>query len=226
MTEQQNKASHWLITINNPNGDDREQVKNLPKWVKRFKYQDEVGENGTLHIQGYIHTETVRMSAIKKWLPRAHIEICRNKDAAMKYVEKPETSVPGTQHDVKNTVEQVTMMQNLVRLCQYQPKILEHLLRQNNRPGALPKEMLTGDKLYSEEYWGCVNMILDENPDLISTYTMPQYHKAWVHCRPAILGVYRQQLENDRTAGQPDRNEIIEPPDFECPVCGEKDCSH
>lgn len=49
------RASWWSITINNPTDGDREAVKseNWPTWVKRFKLQEEVGENGTLHIQGH-----------------------------------------------------------------------------------------------------------------------------------------------------------------------------
>ncbi|AJD07477.1 replication-associated protein [Odonata-associated circular virus-1] len=221
------KASHWLLTLNNPTADDRERCKNLPKWVKRFKFQDEIGESGTLHIQGYIHTETVRLSALKKWFPRGHFEVCRNPKAAENYAGKEETSVPGTQHDFKNTVEQVTMMDNLIRLCDIQPKIIDHLIRQN-AVSTDAKQVLTGKQLYQEEYWGCVNVILEENPDLISTYTMPQYCKAWVNCRPAILNAHRvRQYENERTAGQPDKNEIITPEDLttnECLICSKEKC--
>jgi len=172
------------------------------------------------------------MSAIKKWLPRAHIEICRNKDAAITYVEKEETAVPGTQHDVKSTVEQVTMMDNLLRLCEGQAKVMEQLIKEQVKE----TKTMTKKQLYEEEYWRMVNLILEDNPDLISTYTMPQYTKAWINCRSAILTLWRQKEEKERTAGQPDRNEV-EPPELTlifCPICEgnfpegdlEKYCEH
>lgn len=60
-------------------------------WVKDAQGQLEQGENGTPHIQGLLKTESVRFSAVKKLLPRAHIEKARNTFALVQYVAKEET---------------------------------------------------------------------------------------------------------------------------------------
>lgn len=88
----------WSITINNPSEEDRRLLKECPGWVKETVYQDEVGTEGTLHIQGMIKAKyTIKFNAIKQWLPRAHIEKARNAQALMNYVKKTETAVEGTQ---------------------------------------------------------------------------------------------------------------------------------
>lgn len=88
----------WSITINNPSEDDRTALKTWPSFVKETVYQDEVGENGTLHIQGMVKCKyTVKFQSIKKWLERAHIEKARNSEALKNYVMKAETAIPGTQ---------------------------------------------------------------------------------------------------------------------------------
>lgn len=53
--------------------------------------QMEKGEEGTEHYQGMLKTPQVRFSAVKKLLPRAHIELAKNVVALAKYVSKQET---------------------------------------------------------------------------------------------------------------------------------------
>jgi len=88
----------WSITINNPTEEDRRLLTERPGWIKEITHQDEVGEEGTLHIQGAVKAKyTVKFSAVKKWLPRAHIEVARNAQALFNYCKKSETAVEGTQ---------------------------------------------------------------------------------------------------------------------------------
>lgn len=95
----------WSITINNPTDADRSALKTWPSFVKETVYQDEIGENNTLHIQGMVKCKyTVKFQAIKKWLERAHIEKARNSEALKNYVMKAETAVAGTQ--VSDSVSQ------------------------------------------------------------------------------------------------------------------------
>jgi len=90
------KASCWSITINNPTDDDHaqwESLKSLP-WVKMVNGQLEQGENDTPHIQGMVTTEYGRFfEKLKQALPRAHIEIAKNKFALANYVNKTETRI-------------------------------------------------------------------------------------------------------------------------------------
>lgn len=82
------RANCWSITINNPS--DEELRPTLPaKWV--LTGQIEKGKEGTVHYQGMLTTPQVRFSAVKKVLPRAHIEPAKNKTALQKYVSKEDT---------------------------------------------------------------------------------------------------------------------------------------
>jgi len=88
MTERM-RGTCWSITINNPIDSDFD-VKHLPaKW--RLSGQMELGKEGTPHYQGMLTTPQVWFSAVKKVLPRAHIELAKNKLALQKYVSKEDT---------------------------------------------------------------------------------------------------------------------------------------
>lgn len=163
------RSTWWSITINNPTDDDRSALAAPPTFVKRIKYQDEVGENGTLHIQGAVNTAQCRMSMLKQWLPRAHLEPARDKHALMAYVEKTETAVEGTQHDVK-----VPFMSCAAALKRLAKVILEELK-------LTPVIVMMKDK--KEHYfWDAVNWIIrNEDMELISLYSQPQIFRAWVN---------------------------------------------
>lgn len=90
------RASYWLVTINNPTDEDRHTLKSPPDYVKQLWYQDEIGEEGTLHIQLCANTTQIRFSQLKEWLGRGHIEAARNSAACKNYCKKKESSVPGT----------------------------------------------------------------------------------------------------------------------------------
>lgn len=104
------KACCWSVTINNPTDDDHKQWASLVSlpWVREVTGQLEKGEEGTLHIQGMVRTQSVRFAALKKALPRAHIEPARNAAALAKYVAKEATRIAptiqiktATQHDIQ-----------------------------------------------------------------------------------------------------------------------------
>lgn len=90
------RGSWWSITINNPTQEDYDILKVPHQMVREMWYQTEIGEQGTKHIQMCLNTTQQRFSAIKNWLPRAHIELARNKDALKKYCQKSATSVSGS----------------------------------------------------------------------------------------------------------------------------------
>jgi len=95
------RASMWGITLNNPTPAELEKMRypNLPNFVISIKHQQEIGESGTLHVQCALKTTSRDFTTIKKYLPRAFIEIARNQDALNNYVQKIETAVPGTQYE-------------------------------------------------------------------------------------------------------------------------------
>lgn len=101
------RATAWSITINNPTDADRQRIELLKvnKWFREWKAQDEIGEDGTLHIQAFLRTEQIRFSSIKKALPRAHIEVARNIPALANYVHKDDETAAGNREHVKADTE-------------------------------------------------------------------------------------------------------------------------
>lgn len=85
------QARAWCFTVNNP----AFPVDELPH-VDHERYvvwQLEKGENGTLHIQGYIELDRpTRLTALKTWLPTAHFEVRRGtREQARDYCMKADT---------------------------------------------------------------------------------------------------------------------------------------
>jgi len=78
-----------------------------------MKGQMEKGEEGTEHYQGMLLTPQVRFSQVKKVLPRAHIELAKNRNALEKYVTKTETRI----------AEVATISSNIPTLFDYQHTI-------------------------------------------------------------------------------------------------------
>ena len=70
------RSRTWCFTLNNPTPEEKKYIKEND--LKEFSYiivGEEVGEQGTPHLQGYIEFENQRtFKAVKKLLPRCHIE--------------------------------------------------------------------------------------------------------------------------------------------------------
>jgi len=91
--KQDNRATAWSVTINNPTDTDEEQIRVARQKGWKVEGQLEVGKEGTPHYQLIVKTPQVRFSALKSAFPRAHVEVCRNKAALQTYVNKEETRV-------------------------------------------------------------------------------------------------------------------------------------
>lgn len=85
------RASHWSLTINNPEPSDYEAIDRARQKGWRVTGQEEKGKEGTPHLQLHLATPQVRFSAVKKLFTRAHIEIARNPMALEAYVNKDDT---------------------------------------------------------------------------------------------------------------------------------------
>lgn len=71
-------ARAWCFTLNNYTEDDVLLLEQPSDLVRYLVCGREVGESGTPHLQGYIvFHKPQRMAALKKMLPRAHIERAR-----------------------------------------------------------------------------------------------------------------------------------------------------
>ncbi len=84
----------WSFTLNNHT------TKEVEQWhtdiqefkIKKFRMQEEIGKNGTPHLQGAVtFKNTVRLYTVKNLLPRAHWEPAKNTEALYKYCRKVDT---------------------------------------------------------------------------------------------------------------------------------------
>ena len=76
------------------------QVKATPAWLRYAIYQEEVGENGTHHFQGYLELSSPqRIAALKRAFPefeRAHFEVARgSQEQCIAYCSKEDTRIDG-----------------------------------------------------------------------------------------------------------------------------------
>lgn len=78
----------WCYTINNFTEEDRNGLRALKCSYNVFGY--ERGDEGTPHLQGYVQLATQKtLSAMKKIMPRAHLEIRKGTiDQAVDYCKK------------------------------------------------------------------------------------------------------------------------------------------
>lgn len=85
------RATSWSLTLNNPTSADEECINLARQNGWKVEGQLEKGKKGTPHYQIYLQTPQVRVAAVKKMFPRAHIEVARNAAALKAYVHKEET---------------------------------------------------------------------------------------------------------------------------------------
>lgn len=91
------QARRWCFTLNNPSDDQQQGTLELSMHMRGAVYQVERGEQGTLHLQGYVEfTRPMRLGALKTIMPRAHWEPARGTAGQAKaYCTKEESRVNG-----------------------------------------------------------------------------------------------------------------------------------
>lgn len=83
-TPRREKSRNWCFTLNNYAAMELDKIEDYHKGHPEtyIIYGKETGDEGTPHLQGYIHLITPQaMSYIKKIVPRAHIEKCKGSPA-------------------------------------------------------------------------------------------------------------------------------------------------
>ena len=97
-TIQISPSKHWCFTLNSYSQTHIDYILNIDKEiVPKYVFQEECGESGTAHLQGYLCFGTKKRphSVFKKeW--GAHWEKCRNIKASIKYCQKEDTRKEGT----------------------------------------------------------------------------------------------------------------------------------
>jgi len=92
-TKQSSPSKHWCFTLNNHTNEDIEMIKNIDRSiVPTYVFQEETGENGTPHLQGYLCFKTKKrpMSVFGK-TNKIHWEKCKNIKASIDYCQKIDT---------------------------------------------------------------------------------------------------------------------------------------
>jgi len=85
----------WCITINNWDASDKFALNYLFKKCNYGIYGEEVGKQGTPHLQAYIHlANPLSLEVLKKSLPRAHFTVANGSDEENKaYCSKDNTNI-------------------------------------------------------------------------------------------------------------------------------------
>lgn len=90
------RKRHWCFTVNNYTNDDIAQIHKEKELLscKSYCFQEEKGESGTPHLQGVISYKNAKtLSMMRKILPKAHWEVCRNVVASYAYCSKKDTRI-------------------------------------------------------------------------------------------------------------------------------------
>lgn len=119
----------WLFTLNNYTNEDILSITDPVKSQKyQYIFQEEKGEMGTEHLQGYLkYHKKVSFNEVKKLMPKAHIEQAKNKYACMNYCKKAETR---NGKIYKNFEPEVVIKQQYVSLEDQKKEAWEQIRRE------------------------------------------------------------------------------------------------
>jgi len=89
---QPSPAKHWFFTLNNYSETDIDKISSIvPEICDSWIFQEETGENGTPHLQGYICFKKKDRPFNKFDNKKIHWEKCKSPKDAIKYCSKEET---------------------------------------------------------------------------------------------------------------------------------------
>ena len=167
MTDRQtDRSTNWAVTAFGNDITLLEDAKSYPSYVKKvFGGREVCPDSGREHFQGHIQLHTQqRLSAIKKWLPTAHLEIARNHKASIAYSMKSDTA-SGSKNEVINPrpfIDNQTALMMLARI-----KLKESDLDEQS------------DSDYW--FWPRVRKILMTEPHLCGLFSKPDIYRLWKH---------------------------------------------
>ena len=99
-TKQISPAKHWCFTLNNHTNVDIDLLKGLDSSiVPCIRFQEEVGEEGTPHLQGVLSFASKKRPISIVPTVRIHWEKCRSLDAAIAYCWKADTYGGGQRYN-------------------------------------------------------------------------------------------------------------------------------
>lgn len=127
------RGRNWCFTQNNFTKSDIEICRTIKG---EYIFQEETGKEGTPHLQGVLMFDSAKtFEAVKKLLPKAHLELCKDKSASMAYCQKEETRTGQVylskkylpKMDLQDSIEKMlleeTGFKNYDQMAQYYDKI-------------------------------------------------------------------------------------------------------
>lgn len=88
-----NPAKHWVFTLNNYTEEDICALCQCSRF-EAYSFQEEIGEEGTPHLQGYVRMRKKCRPLECGLTRRLHWEKCKSVDAAIQYTQKVDTRKP------------------------------------------------------------------------------------------------------------------------------------
>lgn len=127
------KARNWCFTLNNYTEEDAQRIARPYEWVKYVAYSREVAPTtGTPHFQGFLCCwEPQRLSAIKLYLPRAHLEVMHGrlidndryctKQGTQELIELGERPMQGMRSDLIGFKRRIDRGEEPVQIAEDEP---------------------------------------------------------------------------------------------------------
>jgi len=170
---QTDKSTAWIATAYNDEIELLEDASRYPAIVKEVHGGREMcPQTGKLHFQGAIilHSQQ-RLSALKRWLPTAHLEPAKSKEAIKRYCMKQETAAGDK--TVRANVQPYFCMDELLTLLGNEVRDLHA----NSVHEYI--DLITDDEDRNKEYWWAVNCVIERYPRTISAYAQSAVKTAW-----------------------------------------------
>lgn len=163
---QTDKAFNWAVTAFNGDILSLEDRSRFPPYVKEVYGGREIcKETGREHFQGHISLRNgQRMSALKKWLPTAHLGVARNFNASITYAMKSDTA-SGEKKRVENPNPPAPNNQEALMM-----------LARVDLSG-----QITNVETMDNDFWPRVIVILRQEPQLCGLFGKPDIFRLWKH---------------------------------------------
>ena len=186
------KATWWCITTFDEGEQKYLETGPYPEWVSKvYGGMEKCPDTERLHFQGALQCRSQqRFSAIKKLLPKAHIEIAQSADALKRYAMKAETAV-GEKKERVNTTPYYTL-EMLLKLIAITPTPHAYLLED-----------------WKGRFWARVRMILLQKPYLVGALMKPDVIRAWEHTQDVWI-THMTDAETNQLLGE--EAIVLQPP--------------
>jgi len=178
------RATYWSVTAYGDNIARLEDKEHYPRLVKEVDGgREQCPKTKRIHYQGRIVCRSQqRRSALSKWLPGAHFEPAKDKDALKAYVLKEDTAV-GPKTTTVNERKYLSMAEALTIVGShtyvkyhhntwYAKEGFENFKTKGNNPEKAAAKWV---------FWIGVREHVKEFPDDISLFSQPQMERAWTN---------------------------------------------